>query len=380
MQARYQALQYLPAQLGALPDPVIHFNALNLATDTFDPAQENMTQFQGGVSQRLPFFGKLALREQAAEFQANAAALDLAEMRNQLIRDVKIKWWTLFYLKRAIYIIEINLNLLRQFVEIARSKYEVGEGLQQDVLLAQLELSKLLDQQIQLNSAILATSARLNALLGRPANQKFTISSSVSEQLPNLQAETELYKLAENSRAELASQRQNIQAAKSRLKLAEKQRLPDFNIGVFYSGRDDALNGRKRADFLSFKLSANMPIFSADKQQKAIDQRSSEVMQQRYALQDQHLRVLAEISEAYSDFQQNKQQIILFKQGIIPQARQTVASMLTGYQVNQVDFLNLARSQMTLYNYEIQYWKALTEANQALAKLVASVGQEAIYE
>ncbi|WP_338070343.1 TolC family protein [Bathymodiolus platifrons methanotrophic gill symbiont] len=71
---------------------------------------------------------------------------------------------------------------------------------------------------------------------------------------------------------------------------------------------------------------------------------------------------------------------MLFKNGIIPQARQTVASMLAGYQVNKVDFLNLVRSQITLYNYETQYWKALSEANQALAQLTAVVGKEEIYE
>jgi len=72
--------------------------------------------------------------------------------------------------------------------------------------------------------------------------------------------------------------------------------------------------------------------------------------------------------------------VLLFKTGIIPQARQTVASMLTGYQVNKVDFLNLLRSQITLFNYETQYWKALTEANQALAQLSAVVGKDDIYE
>jgi len=54
--------------------------------------------------------------------------------------------------------------------------------------------------------------------------------------------------------------------------------------------------------------------------------------------------------------------------------------MLAGYQVNKVDFLNLVRSQITLFEYETQYWKALTEANQSLAQLNAAVGEEEIYE
>ena len=124
----------------------------------------------------------------------------------------------------------------------------------------------------------------------------------------------------------------------------------------------------------------NVPIFASSKQSKAVDQRASELMQNKYALQDEWNQVRAEISTAYSEFQQTKNQVVLLKSGIIPQARQTVASMLAGYQVNKVDFLNLVRSQITLFNYETQYWKALAEANQAVAQLTAVVGKEEIYE
>lgn len=380
IQARSEAMAAIPSQVGTLPDPVISFNALNLPVDTFDTRQENMTQMQGGISQAIPFFGKLALREQAATYQAEAATHDVTEARFRLLRDVKKTWWALFYLDRALEIIVVNQNLLRQFVKIAQTKYEVGEGLQQDVLLAQLELSKLLDTEIRLTGAIDKAKAQLNALLDRPTNQAFKIPVQIQENLPTLQEEALLFEQAENYRAILASRRESINAAQSRLDLAKKDFFPDFKVGAFYGGRDDTLAGRERADFLSLKISMNVPIFAATKQQKAVDQRSSELMQQRYALQDQWNNVRAEISTAYSDFHQTKNLTVLFKSGIIPQARQTVASMLAGYQVNKVDFLNLVRSQITLYNYETQYWQALTQANQALAQLTAMVGKEEIYE
>jgi outer membrane protein TolC len=380
MQARSEALAAIPSQVGSLPDPVISFNALNLPVDTFDTAQENMTQMQGGISQAIPFFGKLALREQAATYQAEAATLDVIEARFRLLRDVKKTWWAHFYLDRSLEIILVNQDLLRQFVKIAQTKYEVGEGLQQDVLLAQLELSKLLDTEIRLTGAINRAKAQMNALLDRPANLAFKIPKQIQEDLPTLQIESSLFALAESYRALLTSRRKSINAAQSRLNLAKKDYFPDFKVGAFYGGRDDTLSGQKRADFLSLKLSMNIPIFAATKQRKAVSQRSSELMEQQYALKDQWNKVRAEISTAFSDFQQTKNQTVLFKSGIIPQARQTVASMLAGYQVNKVDFLNLVRSQITLYNYETQYWKALTEANQALAQLIAVVGKEEIYE
>ncbi len=380
MQARYQAMSAIPLQRGSLPDPIISFNALNLPVDSFDLAQENMTQMQGGISQSVPFFGKLSLREETANFQAEAAKYDVEESLLKLLSAVKNIWWRLFYLQRSLDIVSLNQNLLRQFVAIARTKYEVGEGLQQDVLLAQLELSKLLDTKIKLQAAVKKSQAQLNALLSKPANQSITLPKQVAETLATLKTETLLYAEADKMRALLSSQRESIHAAQSRVKLAEKDLLPDFNVGVFYGGRADNLSGQERADLMSFKVSMNLPLFTASKQQKAIDQHNSELMQQRYRLKDQWNQVRADISSLYSDYQQHQQQSVLFKQGIIPQARQTVASMLAGYQVNKVDFLNLVRSQITLYNYEIQYWQALTKAKQAAAQLIAVVGKDEIYE
>jgi len=276
---------------------------------------------------------------------------------------VKKIWWSLFYLDRALEIIKANQDLLRQFVAIAQTKYQVGEGLQQDVLLAQLELSRLLDNELILVGTRERAKAQLNALLDRPADQQIALPKTVSEILPKLMAESALFEQAENARALLASRRESVNVAQSRLELAKKDYFPDFNIGASYGLRDNTPTNVERADFLSMRLSVTVPIFLASKQAKAVDQRTSELMQQRYELQDEWNRVRADISTAYSDFHQTKNQVVLFKSGIIPQARQTVA-----------------RSQITLYNYETQYWKALSEANQALAQLSAMVGKEEIYE
>jgi len=380
MKARSEAMAQIPSQVGSLPDPVISFNALNLPVDTFDTAQENMTQMQGGISQAIPFPGKLALREQAANFEAEAAAFDVVEVRWRLLRDVKKLWWALVYLDKALNIIRINQDLLRQFVEIAQTKYEVGEGLQQDVLLAQLELSKLFDNELVLIGARENTQAQLNALLNQAANTPIKIPGKINDKLPTLQAESRLYQQAESYRALLASRRKQIDAAQRRVELAKKDYYPDFKIGAYYGGRDNTLSGQSRADFMSMRLSMTVPLYFSTKQDKALSQRRQELIQRKYALQDEWNQVREDISRAVSDFRRSKNQTVLFNSGIIPQARQTVASMLSGYQVDKVDFLNLVRSQITLYNYEIQYWKVLTEANQALAQLTAMIGKEDIYE
>ncbi|WP_442499092.1 TolC family protein [Methylobacter sp. sgz302048] len=380
MLARARAMADIPSQAGTLPDPELSFSAMSLPVDNFDTRQEDMTQLLVGITQAIPFPGKLALREQAAAYEAAAAAHNAAEVRRRLLSDVKITWWLIFYLDRALGIVDNNQSLLHQFVDIARTKYEVGEGLQQDVLLAQLELSKLLDQKINLAALRRNAVAKLNALLDRPANGDLKLPADVAMQLPTVLPEDKLYAQAEASRAMLEGGRQDINAAQSRLELAKKDYLPDFMVDASYGARDDTLAGDRRSDLLSLGVRVNVPIFAAQKQAKAVDQRTSELMQQKYALQDQWNNVRSQISQSYSDYRRAREQFVLFETGIVPQAQQTVASMLSGYQVNKVDFLNLVRSQITLFDYQTQYWKAFTEANQSLAQLSAAVGSDEIYE
>ncbi len=383
MQARFEAKSAIPSQVGTLPDPILSFNALNLPTDTFDLNQEAMTQMQFGISQQLPFPGKLALREEASSFEAEAAKDNVDETRLRLIRDVQSSWWTLHYLDRALGIVAKNQELLRQFVEIAKTKYEVGSGLQQDVLLAQLELSKLLDQKIQMTGLRRGEVAKLNRLIDRPAGNQIVLPASVSRMLPGIADESTLFESAQRVRPRLAAIRHKIQAAESRVGLARKDYYPDFMVGAAYGARqgDNPPNlGGERSDLLSLRFSVNLPLYPNRKRAAAVSQRTSELMSERYTLLDERNSVYAQISRASADYVQASEQFSLFDTGIIPQARQTVQSMLAGYQVSEVDFLNLVRSQITLFNYETQYWRSLSAANQALARLYAAVGGEVSHE
>jgi outer membrane protein TolC len=383
MQARYEARTAIPSQVGTLPDPVLSFNALNLPTDTFNTGQEAMTQMQVGISQRFPYPGKLALHEQESSFEAKAALNSVDETRLGLIRDVRSSWWTLHYLDQALEILARNQELLRQFVEIVRTKYEVGSGLQQDVLLAQLELSKLLDQKIQLTGIRRGEAAQLKKLINRSTLGQITVPTSTNQALPDLADEATLFARADQSRPRLAEIRNKVRAAESRLGLAKKDYYPDFTVGALYGfrrGENPPHVGGSRADFLSVRFSVNLPLYPARKRASAVDQRTSEVLVERYALQNELNAAYAEISQASADYTQAREAYALFGTGIIPQARQTVQSMLAGYQVNEVDFLNLVRSQITLFSYETQYWRSLSVANQALARLYAAVGGEIVHE
>ena len=380
MRARYEALSEVAPQRASLPDPVLSLNAMNFPWDEFDRNQENMTQLQVGVSQMFPFPGKLGLREDIALFEAEAAMYSVAEMRLSLNMNVSVTWWDIYFLDRSFETIQRNQSLLRQFVEVARTKYEVGSGLQQDVLLAQLELSKLLDQEIRIEAMRSQRVIRLNVLMGVSPDAPVTLPALTPLDAGVLASESVLYQQALTNRPILDESRATVRASESRLELARKDYYPDFKVGVLYGNRDENKLGQSRQDFLSVMLSVNLPLYAGTKQDKAVRQRSRELAKSQYALTDQNNLVMSSISSAVIDHRRASDQVMLFDQGIIPQARQTVESMMAGYQVDEVDFLNLVRSQVTLFNYELQYWKSYIEVNQSIARLKGAVGEENIYE
>lgn len=383
MKARYQSLLEIPSQLGGLPDPTINLNAMNFPTDSFDRGQEAMTQLQLGFSQVFPFPGKLGLKEEAAEYDAQAAGYSVDEVRLQLIKNVKSQWWQLYYLDRALETVSINQALLRQFITVAKIKYETGKGLQQDVLLSQLELSKLMDRNIQLQAIRRNQEIQLNILMGLAANNRVLLSMQVSTIMLDVANDDVLYQKAELRRPRLKQMETHVDAAQSRLDLAQRDHYPDFKLGMIYgdrTGDNPQPRGGGREDFVSVMLGIKIPLYSGRKQSKAVSQKSRELEKNRYAFLDERGMVMAAISTAANDYDRARQQFSLFGSGIVPQAQLTVKSMLAGYQVSEVDFLNLVRSQMTLFNYQLQYWKALSDAKQALARLEAAVGEESIYE
>lgn len=383
LSAKSAALGAVPPQAGALPDPVLSLNAMNLPTDTFDFDQEPMTQIQLGLSQAIPFPGKRRLKREAAEFEYKASQASFYEGRSVLTRSVRGAWWQLFSVDRAIEIVERNQDLMRDFIEIAQTKYTVGDGLQQDVLLAQLELTRLLDRESRLRGKRASVRSHLNGLLDRAAGQEISLPREPNNvELPEVPSGNELLLQAQDSRELLNVQRELLHAARERVELAERDRYPDFRIGAGYGYRqgEDPMRGEDRADFFSVLFSVNLPIYSKNKQSKAIEQKVHEREARAFALSNVARMIEAEIGQKIADYESAREQVRILDGAIIPQAEQTVASMLAGYQVNKVDFLNVINGQLTLYNAQINYWTVLAEAKDALAGLAAAVGKEALYE
>ncbi len=376
---RAEALTHVPPQVGTLPDPMVSFRAANLPADSFSTGQINMTQMQIGVTQAIPFPGKLRSRRDAALSDARTAEHRASETRLNLVRDVTRLWWRVFYLDRALDVVAANQELLRQFIRSARTRYSVGQGLQQDVLLGELELSGLIDQEISLHGVSEAEEAQLRALLNRPAGSFLALPDEAITRLPRIGPADEYFETARTKRPLLQSLATRIDAASARQELAERNFYPDVNLNVAYGfrgGHPESLGGRQRTDLVSAGVSFTVPVFLEHRQREALKQRSGELLATRYTEQDARAAVSAEISAAISAYETARQRAEFIKDGIIPQARLTLESMQAGYLVGQVDFLNLIQAQIRLQNFELEYWNVVTDAQRSLASLAAAIGQE----
>lgn len=145
-------------------------------------------------------------------------------------------------------------------------------------------------------------------------------------------------------------------------------------MGASYGYRQDSPDGRERSDLASIKFSMNIPIWTGSKQDNALVQRTSESLVAKHKVRAYLDTMRSAITSEFSEFSSTSSQSKLYSTSLIPQAEQTAAAMLKGYQVNKVDFLNVIRAQLALYNYKITYWHHLSGAFKALAGLEAATG------
>ncbi len=360
-------------QSGALPDPILSLNLLNIPTNSFAFDQEAMTGKQIALRQKFPFPGKLGLKEKISTEKAGVSNANYLEFKNQIVKDVKVNYYDLFFVNKAIETTRKNQSLIQEFVKIAETKYAVGKGLQQDVLKAQVELSKMTDKIIQLEQRRKVIQARINTLLNRPVNLELGSPrepefKAIEQNLDSLQ------NFATENRPFIQGWRAMKRQSDFKVRLAEKDYWPDLSLFVAYTQRDELQNGNPGYDFLSGGISLNIPIYSGQKQSKKVE----EMKYNKIAVNERYNQIVNqvffELEDKLTSADKNANLVELFKTGIIPQASQSLESALTGYQTDKVDFLTLINNQVTLFNYELDYYRVLSDYNKDIAQLEYSAG------
>lgn len=362
-------------QAGALPDPQFTLSMMNLPVNSFDFNQEPMTGKLISFMQMFPFPGKLRLATDIAESEASAVRYQQEEVRNMVIQMVKRAYFDLYAVDRAVETVQKNQVLMGQFVQVAETKYATGSGLQQDVLRAQVELSKLEDDLIMWQQKRIAAEARLNALLNRPVKTPFERTRqelSLPIDILSMPTPGEL----EQKRPLLRAWQVRIHKAESAVKLARRDIWPNITVGASYTQRDDLKNGMSMHDFFSATLSLNIPLYFKRKQNAKVVEKELDLAAVSAEYLNVRLEVMAEIESLRAELERNRKRIELYKGGILIQAQQALDSAHAGYRVGKVDFLTLINNWMMLQNYELQYFFALSDYHKALANYELAVGEE----
>ena len=374
-EARNKILLYkqIPDQRSSWKDPILTLGLVNMPVDTFSFRDEAGTQKRVQLTQEIPYPGKMDLMKQAAEKDISIAQWNLKEIELKITRQVKESFYELCFINSAIETTEQNKILLKQFVTIAETKYSVGKGIQQDVLKAQVELSKIMDELIEFRQLQANETAKLNILMNRLPQEPLSIPHGLSRTDFNFDIQT-LQELARKNRPFLQSIQSIISKFRLTKQLAEKEYYPNFQVGVRYSQRQDSLT-QERPDFVSGFFGVNIPIWFSTKQSKKVAEENYRIETAKETYNVARNDVFLKIKVIMDREIKGRSLISLIKTGIILQARQSLESALAAYSVDKIDFLTLIDNQVTLLKWEIKYHRELTDYEQNLAALEHVVGQ-----
>jgi outer membrane protein TolC len=360
-------------QSNALEDPMFGFGIVNLPTN-FSFKDEDMTMKEFSISQKFPFPGKRPLMKEMASKEAEAVSTEIQGKIHQIIKDVKTAYYDLSHIYRTTEVTQRNKRILEDFAKIAETRYGVGEGIQQDVFKAHIEVSKMVDDLIMLGQRKKALEAKLNALLNRAPETPVGEPQEVGFRKFPFTLE-ELQKMALEMNPTLKGMKKMIEAKEKAYALAKREYYPDFNFKFAYGQRDNSPD-MKRRDMLTGMVEMNIPIFYRSKQDRKVAETKAEILATEAQYRAMKNEVLFMITDMASMIQRGERQIELYTTGILPQTSLQINSAMSSYRVNKADFMTLLDSQMTLYKYELEYHQALTEYEKNVASLGAAIGKQ----
>ena len=360
---------------GALEDPMLEAGLLNAPIQSWRLNREDMTMKMLGISQKLPYPGKRALRREVAATDAEGVKFGLRETTNRVVRDVKLAYFDLALTGETVRQLQNNRLVLEQFLKIAESRYGVGQGTQAEVLKAQTQLSRMTEELLRMGRERPVMEAELARLLGRRA-----YPAPIEADLPPIgDAALDLESLQEaalRERPQLLGLQSVIERSAKTLELSRKEAQPDFDLRFSYGQRERDLAGMPREDLYSLTVAMNLPLWRKDKIEPRIAEAQAMREQALQVQRSQQNEVLAKLRQQAAIAEQSRASVRLYETGILPQARLAVEASLSAYKVNRVDLLMLLDSQMTLFGYEVSRAKELVNFNKALAEIGFLTGKQ----
>jgi outer membrane protein, heavy metal efflux system len=348
---------------GALPDPMLELGLMNRPLDDFGAA-DPMTMNVVGLTQMFPWPGNQGFAEEARNHAARAAELDAEEEEARVEARTKAVYARLAYLDRALAITGETRGLLRDFLSVAESRYSTGGGIQQDVLQAQVAVGRTTADLAAMEQERIATAARLNALMGRPAGESIP---AVELPVPDAGPASldSLMTLAARRRPGLAAARERALAAEAEYRAAGRARFPDLELRLAWGQRPNF------TDMGSVSLGVSLPVWSGSKQAPLERAAAVAKAEEEARALDLHYETWARLGELRAAEERARTLEEIYRTSILPQAEAAVESALAAYRVGQVDYATLLDARLTLNRYEIDRVRLAAERLQALAEIEA---------
>lgn len=381
---RQQALEAQSTSASALPDPMVTAGFANLPTNTFNFDQEPMTQFRVGVTQTLPRGDSRALQRQQLSLMGDQHPYQRADRRARVEAEVSGLWLDVWRASQTIKLIEQDTDLFVQLVDIAESSYvnSIKGAQQQDLVHAQLELTRLEDRLVSLREQHDVALSKLNQWL---QNSDATDFGSLSYTLPPALPEimSMVPELVESEQAPtpqslaiilqehpaLKNVDQRLAASSTAIKLAEQNYRPEWRLNASYGYRDDDPVGQPRADFFSFGVSFDVPLFTSNRQDQRVISATatSESVRTERALLLR--KMVSEMTTLHARLQRLSQRETLYQTRLLDDMNAQVEATMEAYTNDDGDFAEVVRAKIDALNTQIDALNIAVNRQKTIAQL-----------
>jgi cobalt-zinc-cadmium efflux system outer membrane protein len=323
------------------------------------------------LAQELPVSGKNLSRSRAATAEAHAAFEDLRRIELDLIMRARSAYARLANGYAQLEVNRRNSDLLDQFVQISRSRYETGVATQSDVLLAETDAARLLEQRADIERQISQEQSALNVLmnraaqapLGRPSDLAF---GQQALSLENLQASAIVL------RPELRRAQDRIDAERFRLQLANREWFPDPALSVKAQRYNSAAQAVSEVDV---GVSIPVPWLNWKKYSAGVLEARKSVEDAEREFGAARIETLGLVRDQLKKIQTSADQYKLYRDNILPLARQSVDATRAAYEASTGGFLDLITARRTLQDAESAALNRLAEYETQMAELDAIIGR-----
>ena len=366
----WQAATQVPSQVSTLPDPQVTLQHFSVGSPRPFAGYSNsdFAYIGFGISQDLPYPGKLKLKGEAALQDAAISRNKLEAVRRTVLQQVKEAYYQIAYVQQTLEVLDRNGKLLEQLEKLADSRYRVGEGSQQDILKSQLERTKLLREVAHHHELMNTQQALLRKLLNRPPGSP-DISTEPLVETPLTYTSDELLARVRTENPEVLGQQEAVKKQSLQVEIARKDRYPDFSLQYMWQHTAEPFR-----DYYMLSFSARIPIYRRRKLNPQMTQAVEELNRSRREYESQVQTAYFDVRNQYIGAETASKMLTIYREGLIPQALAAYQSGLTSYQSGGVDFETLFSSFLDVLNFDGDYWKTLMEHETALARIEQITG------